>query len=313
LAVADLNGDGNLDLVSVNEDAGTVSVLLGNGDGTFQDAVSYATGGTPRAIAVGDLTGTGTLDLVVAGYLDSGVDVLLGNGDGSFGAPVHYDLNSNTDTVALGDFTGTGTLDILGGTQSGVARLPGNGDGTFAAPINHGTRGNAYAIAVDDFNGDGNLDFATVTGGNTVLVFLGNGDGTFQPVDQFATGSTARSVTSGDLNGDGFSDLVTASLTTPGSVSVLTNAADWSGPATPEGGHAAGLDARFAHDRVAGDGYRDEAQPPRPMSQECAPTSTDQPRLAANLEEPAFRVIATSTPEDAWMDVLPANPSQNAG
>jgi hypothetical protein len=244
LSVADLNGDGKLDIVSVNEDGSDVSVMLGNGDGTFQNAVSYKTGGTPRSIAVGDLTGTGKLDIVVAGYLDYGADVLLGNGDGSFQAPVHYDLNSYTDAVALGDLTGTGKLDLLAGTQSSVKVLPGNGDGTFGTPYGYSTGGNAYAIAVDDFNADGTLDFATVTGSNSVQVFRGNGDGTFQASESFDAGPSSRSLTSGDLNGDGLPDLVTASLTTPGSVSVLLNAADWGdpAPANPRHWRAAALE-----------------------------------------------------------------------
>ena len=83
-AVADLNGDGRPDIVTTNSADNTVSVLLGNGDGTFQPQQTFAVGRSPRGLAVADLTGDGIPDLVVANYNDNTVSVLMGNGDGTF-------------------------------------------------------------------------------------------------------------------------------------------------------------------------------------------------------------------------------------
>jgi hypothetical protein len=92
VAVADVNGDGKPDLLVANKGSGTVSVLLGNGDGTFQPAVSYGSGGSfTYSLALGDVNGDGKLDLVVANAGSNTVGVLLGHGDGTFATAVAYD------------------------------------------------------------------------------------------------------------------------------------------------------------------------------------------------------------------------------
>ena len=180
LAVADVNGDGKPDLVVANHCAnsdcanGSVGVLLNNGDGTFQPAVSYSSGGLyTDAVVLGDLNRDGKLDVVVASQYASGstttgsVGVLLGNGDGTF-QPV---VSTSTPTplggirsLALADFDGDGTLDLAVG--AGNVLLRGNGDGTFRAPIVLGASG--PDIVVGDFNRDGRPDLAV--GGVTVLL-----------------------------------------------------------------------------------------------------------------------------------------------
>jgi len=117
VALGDLNGGGNLDLVVVNNAADTVSILLGNGDGTFTAAVpaTVATGFTPVFIALGDLDGDGNLDLVVANRLSAGpptVSVLLGNGNGTFEPKTDFTTGNIPVSVALGDLDGDGDLDI---------------------------------------------------------------------------------------------------------------------------------------------------------------------------------------------------------
>jgi hypothetical protein len=112
VATADLNADGKLDLVTSNEFSNSVSVLLGNGDGTFQPAVSYPVGANPIAVSIGDFTGDGKLDIFTVNS-NSSVSVLLGNGDGTFQSQVATNIVTNQlSDVTVGDFNGDGKLDL---------------------------------------------------------------------------------------------------------------------------------------------------------------------------------------------------------
>ena len=117
LAVGDLRGNGRLDIVTANNTSGSVSVLLGNGDGTFQPAVDFATGGTgTQFVALGHLgRGGGPLDVVTANFASGTVSVLLGNGDGTFRPAVQYSVGPRERpiAVAVGDFTGDGIPDLV--------------------------------------------------------------------------------------------------------------------------------------------------------------------------------------------------------
>lgn len=209
-AVGDFNGDGKLDLAVADQNTGNVSVLLGNGNGTFQPHVDYATGRTPLSVVVGDFNRDGKLDLAVTNESDNTVSVLLGNGDGTFQAAVRYGTGSSPYAVAVGDFNSDGKLDLVVANIYGnnVSVLLGNGDGTFQAAANYDVGMRPTSIAVGDFNGDGKLDLAvTNLGGNNVSVLLGMGDGTFSARVDYATGSGPNSVALADFNGDGKLDL----------------------------------------------------------------------------------------------------------
>ena len=216
VAAGDFNGDGKLDLVTANYFDNNVSVLLGNGEGTFQPAMPFAVGKAPISAAVGDFNGDGKLDLAVTNYGDNTVSVLLGNGDGSFTAASGPPFKVGNDPrVVAGDFNGDGNLDlaVANGNDGTVSILLGNGSGAFvAAPGSPFAVGSGpYSIATGDFNHDGNLDLTvTLFGDNTVSVLLGNGDGTFTPASgsPLAVGNGPDSVAVGDFNGDGKLDLV---------------------------------------------------------------------------------------------------------
>jgi hypothetical protein len=255
IAVADVNGDGELDLLvanqCVNDDncslqpfgigRGGVGVILGNGDGTFQPAHAYLSGGyAATSIAVADVNGDGKLDLVVAhecGDSDcSGrgvLGVLLGNGDGTFQPAVTFGSGGyEAMSLAVGDFNGDGKADIAvanqllqkhrfdkGDTLVGV--LLGNGDGTFqtARMYNSGDADSALSIVAADVNKDGKLDLVVGHGDanfqsrSTVGVLLGNGDGTFQTAQRYSSGGFhATSIVVEDINGDGKVDLLVANL-----------------------------------------------------------------------------------------------------
>jgi hypothetical protein len=137
LAVADFNGDGKPDLAVVNNTSpGTVSILLGNGDGTFEPQVQYATGNTPVALAVADFNGDGKLDLAVLNNVNpppGSISVLLGNGDGTFQPHVDFAVGQTPVAIAAGDFNGDGNQDLAVVDQgdTAVSIMLGNGDGTF--------------------------------------------------------------------------------------------------------------------------------------------------------------------------------------
>src|SRR6202158_1432924 len=226
IVVADVNGDGKPDLVVANQcqancaNIGAVGVLLGNGDGTFQTAVAYVTGGVQALFAaVGDINGDGKPDIVVANYGSSTVGVLLGNGDGTFQPAVTYSSGGTQPvSVAIVDVNSDGKPDLLVancsntcGNEGVVGVLLGKGDGTFQPAVAYDSGGiSARSIAVADVNGDGKPDMAVVNDqSETVGVLLGNGDGTFQTAVTYGFGGFAGiSVALGDVNGDGRPDLL---------------------------------------------------------------------------------------------------------
>jgi hypothetical protein len=210
VATGDFNRDGKLDLVTANNssnESGTVSVLLGNGDGTFQAHVDYGAGVGPYCVAVGDFSGNGILDLAVANYADDTMSVLLGNGDGSFQPQVVYPTGGAI-SLAAGDFNGDGKLDLaVASNSSTVGIFLGNGDGTFQPQVNYAAGSILFAIVVGDFNGDGKLDLAVADYSRSVGLLLGNGDGTFQTHVEYPAGTAPESLAVGDFTGNGQLDL----------------------------------------------------------------------------------------------------------
>jgi hypothetical protein len=272
IVAGDFNGDGRLDLAVANrnDQGGTSSVLLGNGDGTFQPQVSYAVGSGPDAIVAGDFTGDGRLDLAVANtfgphFVNSSatVSVLLANGDGTFQPQVSYAVGSAAFSIAAGDFAGNGRLDLAVGDTDGVQILRGNGDGSFQAPVTYAGGDLPRAIVSGDFNGDGRLDLAVANfQSNDISVLLGNGDGTFQQARH--TGISADGgLVAGDFNGDGRLDLAVtnfdfAAQTEPGKVSVLLGNGDGSFQTPAQSSVGAGPSSTVAGD-FTGDGHLDLA------------------------------------------------------
>ncbi|HWZ83552.1 MAG TPA: FG-GAP-like repeat-containing protein [Terriglobales bacterium] len=231
VAIADLNGDHKPDLVVINESSSAVAVLLGNGNGTFQPAVTHSSGGmTPTSVAVADVNGDGKLDILVTNACgdpdcDGSVGVLLGNGNGTFQPAVTYPSGGITATsIAVADVNHDGKPDLLvandcAGTCSeikgAVAVLLGNGNATFQPALSYDSGGtHANGVTAADVNGDGNTDLLVSNlVQNTVGVLLGNGNGTFQPAvtyssDPGSNASVVASVGVADVNGDGKPDLL---------------------------------------------------------------------------------------------------------
>ncbi len=217
VAVGDVNGDQKPDVVTANGSGNSVSVLLGNGDGTYLPKIDSTTGDDPRAVALGDLNGDGRLDLAAANFADGTVSVRLGNGDGTFQARQDLAMGDSPESVVLADVNADGKFDLItansGSFSNSVSVRLGNGNGTFQASVEFATGTAPRSVTVVDVNADSKLDLVTANGSsNTVSVLLGIGNGTFQSKQDFGTGAEPRSLAAGDVNGDGKIDLITANL-----------------------------------------------------------------------------------------------------
>ncbi|HKM46313.1 MAG TPA: FG-GAP-like repeat-containing protein, partial [Terriglobales bacterium] len=238
VTLADLNGDGKLDIVVSNAD-GSLSVLLNKGKGIYGTAtvVSAASGTQGGNIVIGDFNKDGKLDIAITNYSGTAINLLLGNGDGTFKAPISTPSPINPIALAAGDFNNDGKLDLAltSWNDSGALTIfTGNGDGTFAVgatyKFNAWTQcypsggANPYWIGAGDLNQDGKLDLAIAlqitgceaeySGENSfgaAVVYTGNGDGTFQ-LDRgpWLGGVLNSGIALGDFNSDGMIDMAVA-------------------------------------------------------------------------------------------------------
>ena len=236
VATGDFNHDGLPDVAALVYSNQSVAILLGKGDGTFQDPGFVIVGNQPDAIAVADLNGDGNADLVVGNYADGTISVLLGDGAGNFADAKGSPFPSSTQPfnaatqfgtypsgIVVGDFNGDGWPDIavasFGREGAGlpgpdISIIFGKGDGTFQTPVSYNTGYFAQAIAAGDFNRDGITDLAIQSYSQNVSIFLGNADGTFQTAKNYPGGgivvglfSGQRTLVTADFNGDGILDI----------------------------------------------------------------------------------------------------------
>ncbi len=234
IASAYLNADNNLDVVTGDAtppglDSSTISVLLGNGDGSFQPKVNYqgCTVGSALQILLADFNRDGNTDIALgcSDGTNGGLVIILGNGDGTFQAPVLYSTG-DVASISMGDFNGDGLLDIAltDNSQQNVIFFTGNGDGTFTKDaFTISTHAATRGVVVADFNKDGIDDVAyavatSVPGSHLfdLYVALSNGDGTFNVSPTAVASQIGEFLTSGDTNADDNPDIVSATITRPG-------------------------------------------------------------------------------------------------
>jgi hypothetical protein len=215
----DLNGDGKLDLVTCNPGSNSVSVQLGNGDGTFQAASTYTVAAYPVAVAAGDINGDGKLDLVVACESAGQISVLAGNGDGTFAPAVNYAVGINPNesyypnAIALADLNSDGKVDAIvtddNGPDSEVDVLFGNGNGSFQTAQSYYLDYSPKAVSVADVTGDGLSDII-VTTSDYLNVLTNEGNGSFSPAAYDLPYYDLRGFATGDLKNNGQVDVIVA-------------------------------------------------------------------------------------------------------
>jgi hypothetical protein len=220
VAAGDLNGDGWIDLVAANQGAydpigdsftnGAVSLLIGNGDGTFHRTNHYLAGTQPRSVAAGDLNGDGLLDLAVADWGSTDISILLGNRDGTFRNAVNFPAGGNPVALVTSDFNGDGWLDVAVAGDFLIAVLPGNGDGSLQAPVPQSAGSRHSSLLAGDFNGDGYPDLVVADyDTRSISILLNNQMGGFRPSVDYEVIATSGllSMAGGDFNADGAVDL----------------------------------------------------------------------------------------------------------
>jgi hypothetical protein len=280
-AVADVNDDGKVDVVTAGfylGRGGAVSVLLGDGDGTFRAPVDYTLGDFAIAVAIGDVNGDGKVDIATAET--SGISVLLGKGDGKFRTAVSYPAGGAVPwSIALVDLNRDGKADVIA-TNSGSLRSQSNNvavllarpDGGLNRPTNYAAGPCRWTdndpdgilepacdaiVAIGDLDGDRNPDLAA-TNENTgqVWVLHGTSSGRLTRIHAYRAGeSGSQDVRIADVSNDHRPDLLVTSYAGPGSLSILV--ATRKGGFRPASHHRAKVPSELATADLNGDGRAD--------------------------------------------------------
>ncbi len=214
--VGDMDGDGDLDIVTANFEGRTVDVRLNNGTGTFGSPLRTSVGFNPSSVAVGDINGDGSLDAVAGNLFFNQSSVLLNVGAGTFtNAQTIQAGGSDVQRLVLGDVDGDGDLDLLTVSANSLASVQlNNGTGTFGAPTSVLVGNQPADIVMGDVDGDGDLDLlvanASRNGPGTISIRLNNGSGTFSGTQDLSVGSGPGQVAISDVDGDGDLDILAA-------------------------------------------------------------------------------------------------------
>jgi len=231
VAAADFNGDGRLDLVCANSLSASFTVWTNSGNGNFVSNVTFITGtpgmNVPTWVTTADVNGDGKPDIIgVCGTSGTYLFIWTNSGVGGFAsAPAPY-ISSGISCVVAADVNNDGKPDLVLANSTGLTVLTNNGSGGFALSGTYPAGASAYATVAADVNGDGAVDLISVNQGNNTLVVLTNdSSGNFGSNTTLNVGSGPESLTAADVNGDGRVDLISGNWNSPGTLTVLTNAA----------------------------------------------------------------------------------------
>ncbi len=226
---SDFNRDGLADICVANINDQSVSILLGNGNGTFRPQQRVVVGVAPRGIAVLDVDGDGDTDIVNTNSSSNNLSLLLNNGSGVFGAPSFFDGGGGSEwALAAADMNNDGILDLVVGTQSTVVANRrvlvnlGNGAGGFVFHSSQLSDGNVWMLNTGDLSGDGSEDVALANSStNRGTILLNDGAGNLGPPTSYTTDAFPLATDLGDLDGDGDLDWATSSFS--GDWRIFTN------------------------------------------------------------------------------------------
>jgi uncharacterized Ntn-hydrolase superfamily protein len=211
LALADVNGDQRLDIITANSSAGSVSVHLAQAGGGFSPRVDYAVGSAPRGIVAADFDGQQGVDLATANFSASTVSILLNSGTGGFGAAASVPVDAGPMHLIAANLVGGPALDLAVAcrTANRLVILAGDGAGNFAPHISLPTASGPAVLAGADFDGNGDVDVAVLCDtSQAVQIFLNSGGVLTATTPNIALGFTPSDLVVGDINGDGRPDLI---------------------------------------------------------------------------------------------------------
>ncbi|MBE9137977.1 VCBS repeat-containing protein [Nodosilinea sp. LEGE 07088] len=242
IVVADVNGDGQTDVIAIDEGTDQLSVSIANGQGGFATAALYSVGNYSASVhgfdnidryglnisglKTGDVDGNGATDIITANYDDNTVTVLYNDGDGTFSNRVDYSAGQNPAAIAMGDVNQDGQLDVISAGENNVflenidgrleAKVSGSAQADSVLPVDSAFSERGKTLA--DLNDDGLLDFVGFQSNGNLSIAYGGG-GTFAPpVVRSIVGPNGVNIEIGDIDGDGFQDVVfTARFATSGS------------------------------------------------------------------------------------------------
>jgi hypothetical protein len=229
IIAADINGDGNVDLICANAGAvinpgNTLSVLTNNGSGGFGSNVNYTVGSAPYSVTAADVNGDGKLDLISANHYDKTLSVLTNNGSGGFGSNATYTVGNYPSSVVAADVNGDGHIDLIcaNSTDNTLLVLTNNGSGSFGSNATYAVGYIPISVVAADVNHDGYIDLICANSrGSSLSVLTNDRSGGFVLASTLAT-PQPNSVAAADVNGDGYVDLICAN-TGYGTLTVFTN------------------------------------------------------------------------------------------
>lgn len=209
----DLDGDNDIDIAVSNRGSNSVSVLLNNGDGTFQPKTDYSTGNDPRYVFCADIDNDGDADIITANGQNNNVSVLLNNGDGIFTAGSQYSVGTNPYAVFCTDLDNDDFIDIVSANlgSDNISILLNKGDGTFQNQVTYPVGYQPFHVFSSDLDHDGDMDLAVANAeSDNVTVYFNDGTANFIYQTDYYSGNSLRRLFCADLDNDNDQDMVVA-------------------------------------------------------------------------------------------------------